>query len=397
MAPVPTAEIRPVLTDMGAETAPPARLPHIRAVNTKIIMEMVRGTGRISRAELSRASGLSKPTVSSIMRALEKAGIVQVAGCAQGRAGRAPVLYEIGHDVDWVLGGEICGGRVQLAISRASDPRRLSLEGQLTATDSGHRASQLVGLIEELSGKAGIATQQLAFAAFAVSQATAVPQATDESQHHADYAALRDALDQSLGPRYTIEHAAPMAALAEYRRRGCESPSSLAFVSVGSQLDLGLVLSGRIHRGAHYQPGRRAGLGTGWAEVSMEQRALLSARFLCQLIGLIDPELILLGGPLAREPGFFDLVKALAQRQAGGLAADLETSTLTDPVLGGCVALAADEAWHRALADPGPRHRAPRTGGSSEAVLRRPPLLPRAPRPRPPRPTRPPGPAPRAT
>jgi len=128
-------EIRPVPTDIGAATPPPARLPDIRAVNTKIIMEMVRGTGRISRAELSRACGLSKPTVSSIMRALEQAGIVQVAGCAQGRAGRAPVLYEIGHDVDWVLGGEIRGGGVQIAISRAGDPRPLSLEGRLTATD----------------------------------------------------------------------------------------------------------------------------------------------------------------------------------------------------------------------------------------------------------------------
>jgi len=95
----------------------------------------------------------------------------------------------------------------------------------------------------------------------------------------------------------------------------------------------------------------------------MEQRALLSARFLCQLIGLIDPELILLGGPLAREPGFFDLVKALTQRLGGRLAVDLETSTLADPVLGGCVALAADEAWHRALADSGSRHGPPGTAG----------------------------------
>jgi predicted NBD/HSP70 family sugar kinase len=352
MAPGHGTEIRPVPTDMAAETAPPARLPHIRAVNTRMIMEMVRGAGRISRAELSRASGLSKPTVSSIMRTLEKAGIVQVAGCGQGRAGRAPVLYEIRPNLDWVLGGEIRGGGVRLAISRASDPRRLSLEGQLTAAHSGHRASQLVGLIDELSGRAGVATHRLTFAAFAMSQPTEVPQATGESQHQADFAALRDALDEALGARYTIEHAAHMAALAEYRRRGCEPPRSLAFVSVGAQIDLGLVLSGRIHRGAHYQPGRRAGLVTSLAEVSMERRALLSAQFLCQLIGLIDPELILLGGPLAREPGFSDTVKVLAQRLAGGLAADIETSTMADPVLGGCVALAADQAWHRALVDP---------------------------------------------
>ncbi len=363
MAPGHATEIRRGPIAMGAETAPPARLPHIRAVNTTIVMEMVRGAGRISRAELSRASGLSKPTVSAIMRSLENAGTVQVAGSAQGRAGRAPVLYEIGRDVDWVLGAEIHGGGAQLAISRASDPRRLSLEGRLTASRSGPRASQLVGLIEELSGKAGVATRRLAFAAFAVSQATEGPQATGESQHQADDVALRDALDRALGARYTIEHAAPMAALAEYRRRGCERPRSLAFVSVGSRIELGLVLSGRIHRGAHYQPGRQGGPVTRVAEVSLEQRALLSARFLCQVIGLIDPELILLGGPLAGEPGFFDEVKALAQRLAGGLVADIEPSALADPVLDGCVALAADEAWHRALADPDPRRGPPLTAG----------------------------------
>jgi predicted NBD/HSP70 family sugar kinase len=313
-----------------------------------MIMEMVRGAGQISRAELSRASGLSKPTVSSIVQALEDTGIVRVAGCAQGRAGRAPVLFEIGHNFDWVLGGDIGGGRARLAISRADAAHRLTLDGQLTAARGGQRGSQLAGMIRGLSEKAGVATSRLAFAAFALSQAG------DESQHHADYVASRDALNQVLGSRYTIERAASMAALAEYRHRSGEPPRSLAFVSVGARIDLGLMLSGQVHRGAHYQPGRQSRGGTSRPEGSAAQCASVIAQFLRQLIKFVDPELIMLGGPMAAEPGFLDMMTVLARQIAGDQAAGIEASTLADPVLSGCVALAADEAWHRVLAGLGP-------------------------------------------
>jgi hypothetical protein len=67
------------------------------------------------------------------------------------------------------------------------------------------------------------------------------------------------------------------------------------------------------------------------------------------VIGFIDPELIVLGGPMTREPGFCDQVKVLTHWMAGDRAASIETGALPDPFLSGCVTLAADEAWHRVL------------------------------------------------
>jgi hypothetical protein len=68
-----------------------------------------------------------------------------------------------------------------------------------------------------------------------------------------------------------------MAAPAEYRHRGCEPPRSLAFVSVGSRIGLGLVLAGRIHRGAHNQPGIWPGPDASLPEADMAQRASVTA------------------------------------------------------------------------------------------------------------------------
>ncbi|HET8842220.1 MAG TPA: helix-turn-helix domain-containing protein, partial [Ktedonobacteraceae bacterium] len=49
----------------------------LRAINERILLEQLRRNGPLSRAQLARATGLSKPTVSNALGNLERVGLVR--------------------------------------------------------------------------------------------------------------------------------------------------------------------------------------------------------------------------------------------------------------------------------------------------------------------------------
>ena len=57
----------------------PARPLLLRRLNARTTLEMIRERGPVSRAEISRTAGISKPTVSLALRALLEAGLVREA------------------------------------------------------------------------------------------------------------------------------------------------------------------------------------------------------------------------------------------------------------------------------------------------------------------------------
>lgn len=74
--------------------AMPATPSLLREINEQIVLDAIRRLRSVSRAEVARQTGLSKPTVSLALRTLEASGLVRPLGTETGRRGRAGVLYE---------------------------------------------------------------------------------------------------------------------------------------------------------------------------------------------------------------------------------------------------------------------------------------------------------------
>src|SRR6201984_2819653 len=88
-----------------------------RPRNEQLLLEHIRQRGPCSRAELSRVSGLSKPTVSLALDNVERAGLVRIAGQRTGVPGRSARLYEIRPDAGLVLGLDIGHDYVRGAVA----------------------------------------------------------------------------------------------------------------------------------------------------------------------------------------------------------------------------------------------------------------------------------------
>src|SRR5436305_10756681 len=95
------------LSDTMAKAALP---PLLKDLNERTVLEAIREGAPISRAEISRRAGISKPTVSLALQTLLDAGLVrEAAGHPEGPRYGA-VFFEAVPDAALVLGLDL-GGR----------------------------------------------------------------------------------------------------------------------------------------------------------------------------------------------------------------------------------------------------------------------------------------------
>src|SRR3954449_1776459 len=89
----------------------------LRTLNQGALMQRLRDEGPLSRAQLTRDTGLSKPTVSQALAELETAGLVRAVGPAAPSRGRTALLYEPDPTAGYVVGIDI--GREWIRVATA--------------------------------------------------------------------------------------------------------------------------------------------------------------------------------------------------------------------------------------------------------------------------------------
>ncbi|RYE67468.1 MAG: ROK family transcriptional regulator, partial [Rhizobiaceae bacterium] len=79
----------------------------VRAYNERLVLSLVRMHGEMSKADITRASGLSAQTVSVIMRSLEKDGLLLRGEPIRGRVGQPSVPMRLNPDAVFSFGVKI--------------------------------------------------------------------------------------------------------------------------------------------------------------------------------------------------------------------------------------------------------------------------------------------------
>src|SRR5438552_15868404 len=79
----------------------------LRAINERTVLDLIHRRGPLSRAQVARVSGLSKPTVSLALTGLLDAQLVREVGRSRGERGPSALLYELNPRAGWVVGIEI--------------------------------------------------------------------------------------------------------------------------------------------------------------------------------------------------------------------------------------------------------------------------------------------------
>jgi predicted NBD/HSP70 family sugar kinase len=241
---------------MAASKNVDGTLRWLRGRNRQRVMEIVRMHGRVSQADIARATGLSRTTVSTLIAELKESGLVVDLETTprQARGGRPGVElalrdpsqvvagFDFGHSHVGVAMADL--GHTVLAESRSElDVNRNAVE----ALDSAAR------MFQELLTRTGVDRKNVLGAGIGI------PGPVDRGRGTAgsatilpDWVGLRIAseMELRLGIPVQIENDANLGALAELTWGAGRDCSNFAYVKAATGIGAGIVIDGRLLRGA---------------------------------------------------------------------------------------------------------------------------------------------------
>lgn len=334
-----------------------------RKFSQRSVMEAIVQGGPISRASISKQTGLSKQTISEIVRVLEREGWVQETGRTSGHVGRTAVTYELVYDAAHIVAVDLGATKVRVALT---DLACQIFAEEVAPTDprgGRHLIDQIVALAFRAAAREGIPREKIRLGV------VGVPGAPDEATGRVllapNIAGFGDfdvvqALEAEFGFDVMIENDVNLAVLGENWQGRGQGIDNLAYVALGTGIGSGLMVGGHLVRGAsnaagemgflpigadpfaseslrsgafervvgtyaiisRYEAlsGRRLGVPEIFESAAAGERHALAvldetARFLAQgiaaIAALANPEKVILGGSIGLRPEILSRVKVL--------------------------------------------------------------------------------------
>jgi predicted NBD/HSP70 family sugar kinase len=347
-------------------------LERLRAGNQRAIVGLLAGEGPMSRADLVRASGLSRTTVSSLVGELVRNGQVVETGDRarphKGGSGRPPVVVRLSAPTGGVAGVDIGHGHVRVAVADRSGTV-LAEEHALVDVDA-HGTEVLdrtAAMVRTLAAAGGLGVEEVQGIGMCVPAPLDRRSSRIRTGIMPGWQGLLPAeeLERRLGVPVHADNDANLGALAELHHGTARGRHDVVYLKIASGVGAGIVLGGRLHRGAsgiagelgHVQVGEdglvcRCGnrgcletmvsaarlldlLRPAYDEpLTLEQvltldsegdagvrRVLTDAgrtvgRAVADLANSLNPELVVVGGSLGRSPTLVDGLRAAVDRYA---------------------------------------------------------------------------------
>jgi predicted NBD/HSP70 family sugar kinase len=225
--------------------------PLLKAMNERTVLEAIRSGAPISRAEISRRAGISKPTVSLALRALVDAGLVREAEHDPDGPSYGAVFFEPVPDAALVLGLDLGARFVRGAVCDLGGTTRVRQDVELAGRGDADAALEaIVGLGASLVEAAGAVPDLVDGVVVGVPGVV-----DDEGRLHLSHFTslegrdLADELERGLGHQVTLMNDINLAATGEHWHGVAQGVDDFAFLSVGTGLGMGLVLDGELHQG----------------------------------------------------------------------------------------------------------------------------------------------------
>jgi predicted NBD/HSP70 family sugar kinase len=233
-------------------------LTSLRELNRLRVLETVRERGAVSRADIARQTGLARSTVSSLVTDLQGSGLVveSTNGRDHGnsKGGRPPVLLTLNPSAGAVLGIHFDHRFVRVAVAEL-DHRILAEEARELDVD--HDAAETFDVAAELAEhvveRSGVKLDRL------LGAGVAVPGPIDHDTGAVGSTTIMPGwvgldvaaeLEQRLKLPVHIDNDANLGALAESVLGAGKDTSEMIYLMLSSGIGSGLVIGGRLHRGA---------------------------------------------------------------------------------------------------------------------------------------------------
>lgn len=331
-----------------------------RQFSLRAVMEAIIQSGPISRASIAKQTGLSKQTISEIMKHLEDEGWVRETGRTSGHVGRTAVTYEIVPSAAYVVAVDLGGTKVRVAVCDLAS-RILAEVTERTDLAGGQGVvRQIARLTGEVASKGSVAYDKLRIAVVGVPGAPQQDGRVLLAPNIAGFDSMDvpAALEHVLGFGVMLENDVNLAVLGESWLGSGQGLDNLAYIALGTGVGSGLMLNGELVRGATNAAGElgflpfgadpfepeslragafervtasigiiaryralagidatvpaifeQANAGEAHAMTVLDETARMLARGIGAIAAIVNPEKVILGGSIGSRQELVDLVR----------------------------------------------------------------------------------------
>jgi predicted NBD/HSP70 family sugar kinase len=225
--------------------------PLLKRLNERTVLEAIRTGSPISRAEISRRAGISKPTVSMALQSLVDAGLVREAEPDPGRPSYGAVFFEPVPDAALVLGLDVGARFLRGALCDLRGTVRARQDVELRDPEAGDVVEAIGRLRDALVSAADVPDARIDGVVVGV---PGVVDRESDTVHLTHFESLEGRplgidLRELLELPVTLENDINLAALGEQWQGVARGVDNFVFLSIGTGLGAGLVLRGELHRG----------------------------------------------------------------------------------------------------------------------------------------------------
>jgi predicted NBD/HSP70 family sugar kinase len=228
--------------------------PLLKHLNERTVLEAIRAGAPISRAEISRRVGISKPTVSLALRSLENAGLVREAPEGPDGPSYGAVFFEPVPDAAFVLGLDLGSRFLRGAVADLAGRIRARQDVELGGADADGALDAIASLHASLVDAVALPHERIDGVVLGVPGAVDPAETLRLTTPHIpglEGRAFADEVRDRVGLPVALENDINLAAVGEGWAGVARGVDDFAFLSVGTGTGLGLVLGGELHRGTH--------------------------------------------------------------------------------------------------------------------------------------------------
>jgi len=231
-----------------------ATFQQTKAYNTRLVLKTIYDRDRISRADIARATGLTRPTVSDAVAGLRRRGLVEEVGQGPSAGGKPPILLSVVDDSRQAIGIDLASSEFRGAIVNLRGEIRHRATLPLDGRDGDVALALVYELIDRLIAASsspllgiGIGTPGLMDPMKGI-----VRQAVNLDWQDLP---LRSLLKKRYGLPLYVANDSQVAALAEFTFGGDKAADNLVVIKVEHGIGAGIVLNGRLYYGDTFGAG----------------------------------------------------------------------------------------------------------------------------------------------
>jgi len=231
-----------------------ANSQHTKSHNRLLILKTIYKNDRISRANIARATGLTRATVSDAVNELKNDGIIAEVGVGKSKGGKPPIFLSFADDVRCLLGIDLGESEFNGAVINLRGEIKHRLHGRIQRGNGESVLESVYELIDRLIPLAespvlgiGIGTPGLVDPHQGIVR-NAVNLGWDELR-------LGDLLRNRYHVPVHIANDSHVAALAEFTFGGNGSSPNLVVIKMSRGIGVGIVLNNQLYYGDTFGAG----------------------------------------------------------------------------------------------------------------------------------------------